>query len=52
MQIGAAGLGGSILPGVAGVLARRISLEVIPLYLIGLIVALLLLYGLTMRGRE
>ncbi|MBP7999912.1 MAG: MFS transporter [Chloroflexi bacterium] len=52
MQIGAAGLGGSILPGIAGVLARRISLEVIPLYLIGLIVALLLLYGLTMRGRE
>lgn len=52
MQIGAAGLGGSILPGVAGVLARRISLEIIPLYLVSLIVVLLLLYWLAMRPRS
>jgi fucose permease len=51
MQIGAAGLGGSLLPGVAGVLARRISLEIIPLYLVSLIVVLLLLYWLAMRPR-
>ena len=52
MQIGAAGLGASLLPGLAGVLARRISLEVIPVYLVTLIVVLLLLYGLATRQQE
>jgi fucose permease len=43
MQIGAAGLGGTLLPGAAGVLARWISLEVIPVFLV---VAILVLLGL------
>lgn len=33
MQISAAGLGGALLPGLAGVLARNISLEVIPIFI-------------------
>lgn len=44
MQIGAAGLGGAVLPGVAGVLARNISLEVIPVFLVAVIAILLGLY--------
>ena len=40
MQIGAAGLGGAVLPGVAGILARTVSLEVIPVYLVVLLVVL------------
>lgn len=49
MQIGAAGLGGTMLPGVAGVLARRISLEIIPVYLIGSIIILFALYLLSSK---
>ena len=45
MQIGAAGLGGSLIPGLAGVLAQRISLEVIPAYLAVLIAVLIGLYA-------
>jgi hypothetical protein len=37
-------LGGTLLPGAAGVLARRISLEVIPVFLVVAIVVLLGLY--------
>jgi fucose permease len=44
MQIGAAGLGATLLPGAAGVLARRISLEVIPVFLVVCILVLLGLY--------
>jgi len=44
MQISAAGLGGSLLPALAGTLARRISLEVIPVFLVSLIALLLALY--------
>lgn len=50
MQISAAGLGGALLPTVAGALARRLSLEVIPIYLATLIVALLLLHRQSMRA--
>ena len=50
MQIGAAGLGVAVLPSVAGILARRISLEIIPLYLIALIVVLLGLYLFSMKS--
>lgn len=49
MQIGAAGLGGAVLPGVAGWLAEQFSLEVIPAYLMGLIVTLLVLYRVAMQ---
>ena len=48
MQIGAAGLGTAILPGIAGVLARQTSLEMIPAYLTVLVVTLFGLYSLSM----
>lgn len=44
MQISAAGLGGALLPALAGRLARLTNLEAIPVYLTGLIVILLGLY--------
>ena len=49
MQIGAAGLGGALVPGLAGSLARHISLEVIPVYLTLLFAAIFGLYSLSMR---
>lgn len=49
MQIGAAGLGGALLPGLAGILARQISLEVIPIYLAVLITGLLILYSVSIK---
>jgi fucose permease len=49
MQIGAAGLGTAILPGIAGILAQRTSLEMIPAYLGILVVTLFALYSLSMR---
>jgi fucose permease len=49
MQIGAAGLGGALLPGLAGLLARQISLEVIPVYLAILITTLLTLYWVSIK---
>ncbi len=45
MQISAAGLGGAAVPGLAGVLARNISLEVIPIYLAALLAAMFILYS-------
>lgn len=45
MQIGAAGLGGAVLPGVAGILARNFSLEIIPVYLVAIIILLFALYS-------
>lgn len=44
MQISAAGVGGAAIPGLAGILARRISLEVVPVYMTVLFAVLLLLY--------
>lgn len=52
MQIGAAGLGGTMLPGVAGILARRIALEIIPVYLTILLIILILLYSVASRRTE
>jgi fucose permease len=49
MQISAGGLGLALLPGVAGVLAQRFSLEVIPVFLVGLILTLLTLLTLSSR---
>ena len=49
IQIAAAGLGGALLPGLAGILARQISLEVIPVYLAFLIAALLTLYRVSIK---
>jgi fucose permease len=47
MQISAAGLGAAVVPGLAGVLAQNISLEVIPVYLTCLFTILLTLYYFT-----
>jgi fucose permease len=49
IQISAAGLGGAVLPALAGVLAARISLEAIPVLLFVSLVGMLLLYMLSTR---
>lgn len=49
MQIGAAGLGGALLPGAAGVIARYTTLEAIPIFLSIIILVLLGLYMLALR---
>lgn len=48
MQISAAGLGGAAIPGLAGALAERFSLEVIPVYLTALILLLITTYLISM----
>lgn len=48
MQMAATGLGGALIPSLVGVLARRASLEVIPMCLVVLFAALLGLYRLSM----
>lgn len=48
MQMAATGLGGALIPSLVGVLARRASLEVIPVCLVMLFAALLGLYRLSM----
>lgn len=50
MQIAGAGLGAALLPGLAGILARQISLEVIPIWLTGSYTCLFLLYVGLSRG--
>ncbi|MBL8096222.1 MAG: MFS transporter [Anaerolineales bacterium] len=52
MQIAGAGLGAALVPGLAGVLARRISIEIIPVWLVGLFLGLLVLYVGASRGRD
>lgn len=52
IQIGAAGLGAATLPGFAGFLARRISLEVIPIYVLAAIVLLFGLYAVSIRRED
>jgi fucose permease len=51
MQVSAGGLGSAIMPALAGVLARRISLEVIPPYVALLLVILLALYTVSTRPK-
>jgi fucose permease len=48
MQMAATGLGGSLIPSLVGVLARRVSLEVIPVCLVVLFGLLFGLYRLAM----
>lgn len=48
-QVGAAGLGGALIPTVAGFLAERISLEAIPVYLVILMVLLVFLHEAMVR---
>jgi len=49
IQISAAGLGGALLPALAGILAARISLETIPLMLCISLLGLLILYLFSTR---
>ncbi len=49
MQISAAGIGGTLLPALAGSLARYTSLEAIPIFLTALFAALFFLYTLATR---
>jgi fucose permease len=49
MQIAAAGFGGAVVPSLAGVLAENISLEAIPVYLVGVFLVLTTLYLLVSR---
>jgi fucose permease len=51
IQIGAAGLGGALLPALAGILAARISLETIPVMLSVSLIVLLFLFLLSTRVR-
>ena len=50
MQMAASGLGSAIIPGMLGVLARRLSLEVIPIFLTATFITLLALYRLSMTA--
>jgi len=49
MQMAAAGLAGALIPSLMGVLARRVSLETIPVFLISLFIALLVAYFISMK---
>ena len=49
IQMSAAGLGGALLPSLAGFLAQRISLETIPVLLCGSLLGLLALYWVSTR---
>lgn len=51
MQISGAGLGGAVIPSLAGALARHISLEVIPVYLAVLVMLLFVLHAWASRPR-
>jgi fucose permease len=48
-QMMSAGIGGALLPTLMGVFARRISLETIPIFVFVLLVALLVVYLLSMK---
>ena len=52
MQMTATGLGTAVIPTLMGVWARRISLEVIPIFLLALYASLLGLYILTVSGKK
>ena len=52
IQMGAAGLGGALLPSLAGLLAARVSLETIPVMLSVSLLAILILYLLSTRARR
>jgi fucose permease len=51
MQTAATGLGAAIIPGLMGMLARRISLEAIPIVLLAVYALLLVIYVFSTRHR-
>ncbi len=52
MQIAATGVGVAVIPGAAGVLAQRMTLEVLPPYLIALMIVLIGAYLFSIKGRK
>jgi len=52
MQMTATGLGTAVIPSLMGVLARRISLEIIPIFLLVLYAGLLGIYILTVKVKK
>lgn len=52
MQMAATGFGTAVIPGLMGVLAQQISLEIIPVFLLAVYVGLLGFYILALRPRE
>ena len=52
MQISAAGLGGALLPGLLGVLARNINLEIIPIFIMFLFILFLTINNLIKKIKE
>lgn len=52
MQMSAVGLGSALIPSLLGVLARRLSLEVIPVCLVVVFVLLFVSYRFSMKARE
>ncbi len=51
MQMAVTGLGGSLIPSLIGVLAGRLSLEVVPISLVLLFATLIILYRLAITGQ-
>jgi fucose permease len=51
IQISAAGLGGALVPGLAGILLRRVGLEIFPVYMFICFVLLLGLYAFSLRWK-
>ncbi len=52
LQVGAASLGIALLPGLAGVLAERINLEIIPPYMAIVILVMFVLHEIAIRGHS
>jgi fucose permease len=52
MQMIATGLGTAVIPSLMGVLARRVSLEIIPIFLLALYAGLLGIYILTIKVKK
>jgi fucose permease len=51
MQMAATGLGGSLIPGLLGVLARRFTLEIVPVCLVVVFLSLFVLYRLSLMTK-
>ena len=52
MQMASSGLGTGLIPGLLGVLARRFSLEIIPICLVIMFAALFVVYRLSLRKKK
>lgn len=52
MQMAASGIGGALIPSLMGIFARRISLEVIPVFMLLTFAALFFVYYLSMKRKQ